>query len=98
MDLIFASEVISETSESANYYENEVEGLGKAFLQKVEDGFSDIKESPLAYRIIRGDFRRHLLSRFPFGIIYRIDSDTIYVVAVMHLKRIPHYWLERKIK
>ncbi|MCZ6674550.1 MAG: type II toxin-antitoxin system RelE/ParE family toxin [Verrucomicrobia bacterium] len=50
----------------------------------------------MAYRIIQGAFRRHLLARFPYGIIYRIDDDVIYVVAVMHLKRNPGYWKNRK--
>ena len=95
MEIIFATGVLEEVSASADFYETEVEGLGKAFLQKLGEGIEEIKENPFLYRIIKGDIRRHLLSKFPFGIIYRIEEEKIYVVAVMHLRRKPFYWLER---
>jgi toxin ParE1/3/4 len=48
------------------------------------------------YRIIQGDSRRHLLTRFPFAVIYTIENQRIYILAVMHLKRKPFYWKDRK--
>jgi hypothetical protein len=96
MEVIYASGVLEEVSESANYYEEEVEGLGKAFVGKVQDAVEEIKSNPLMYRIIQGDSRRHLLTRFPFAVIYTIDNQRIYILAVMHLKRKPFYWNDRK--
>lgn len=96
MDVIYASGVLEEVSESAAYYEEEVEGLGKAFLRKVNDAVNDVKENPLRYRIFENEYRRHLLSRFPFAILYRIVGSKIYIVAVMHCKRAPYYWKERE--
>ena len=32
------------------------------------------------------------MRRFPYGLIYRIQSDRVVIVAVMHLKRRPFYW------
>ena len=95
MEVIYASGVLEEVSKSANYYEEEVEGLGKAFFGKVQDAVKEIKSNPSMYRIIQGDYRRHLLTRFPFAVIYRIENQKIYVLAVMHLKRIPSYWKDR---
>ena len=95
MEVIYASGVLEEVSESADYYEGEVEGLGKAFLGRVHNAIEDVKSNPLMYRIIQGDYRRHLLARFPFAIIYRIEHHKIYVLAVMHLKRSPYYWRSR---
>ena len=95
MEVIYASGVLEEVSESANYYEEEVEGLGKTFLEKVQSAVQNIKRNPLMYRIIQGNYRRHLLARFPFAVIYRIENQKIYVLAVMHLKRSPNYWRSR---
>ena len=39
--------------------------------------------------------RRFLLSRFPFGIAYRLEADEVVVVAVAHLRRRPGYWTGR---
>ncbi len=95
MNVIFASGVLEEVSESANYYEDEVEGLGQAFLRMVRDAVEDIKRDPLIFRIVEQDYRRHLLNRFPFAVIYRLEGDTIFILAVMHMKRKPYYWRER---
>lgn len=37
-------------------------------------------------------YRRLVLKRFPFNIIYRILSDEIRVIAVAHQNRKPGYW------
>jgi hypothetical protein len=36
-----------------------------------------------------------LLTRFPYGVIYGLEGDTIIVVAVAHLHRQPRYWADR---
>jgi hypothetical protein len=42
-----------------------------------------------------GDFRRSLVRRFPFAVIYRAKDETVYVVAVAHQRRRPNYWRSR---
>jgi hypothetical protein len=39
---------------------------------------------------------RSLVSRFPFGILYAIVEDDIFILAVMHLHKEPSYWKSRK--
>ncbi|VGO22719.1 type II toxin-antitoxin system RelE/ParE family toxin [Pontiella sulfatireligans] len=80
-------------SSAAKHYEEEVEGLGKAFVESLRTGLLHIRNHPEASVAIKQNYRRHLLSRFPFGIVYRIDDGTIFVAAVMHLRRKPDYWL-----
>jgi len=50
MEIIFATGVLEEVSASADFYETEVEGLGKAFLQKLAEGIEEIKENPFLYQ------------------------------------------------
>ncbi|MBA3346286.1 MAG: type II toxin-antitoxin system RelE/ParE family toxin [Gemmatimonadales bacterium] len=35
------------------------------------------------------------LRRFPYSLLYRIETDRIYVLAVMHHRRRPGYWTDR---
>ncbi|OQR41228.1 plasmid stabilization protein, partial [Aliarcobacter cryaerophilus] len=35
-------------------------------------------------------------NRFPFGVIYYIKNDEIIILAVMHLRKKPDYFLKRK--
>ena len=45
MEVIYAFGVLEEVSESAGYYEEEVEGLGKTFLDKVHNAIEDVGSS-----------------------------------------------------
>lgn len=95
MDVVFSESAKVEVRHAASRYESEVEGLGKAFLSYVENSIEEIERFPLASRVIRRDFRRFLVPRFPYGIIYRVENDQVFVAAVMHLKRRPFYWDEK---
>lgn len=93
--LIFDPEAKFEIREAAAYYEAEREGLGKEFLALLEKTTTAIAAHPQRYRKIGGRFRRCLMPRFPYGIIYWNDGDTVFVIAVMHLHRKPGYWKSR---
>lgn len=84
-----------EIRQAALFYENSREGLGQEFLNAVESAFDHIQHHPTVWRILKGRFRRYLLHRFPYGVIYAVDGQVIYVAAVMHLKRKPGYWVSR---
>ena len=79
------------------WYEDHKKGLGKRFNKSLIAAFKHIADSPLQFPITFEDFRKARIDRaFPFSIIYIIDEDTIYVIAVAHDKRDPDYWKERK--
>ena len=42
-----------------------------------------------------GTFRRKLLRRFPFQLIYEVTAEEVLLVAVAHLRRRPGYWRDR---
>jgi len=54
-----------------------------------------LRNWPLAAPVERGDIRRIILSRFPYKLLYSVEADHIYIVAVAHLHRAPDYWIER---
>jgi len=33
--------------------------------------------------------------RFPYALLYRVEADTITILAVMHMHRRPGYWEQR---
>lgn len=39
--------------------------------------------------------RKHPLGRFPYTMVYRVQGDTITVIAPAHQSRRPGYWLPR---
>jgi plasmid stabilization system protein ParE len=84
-----------EIRQAALCYEDCRDGLGLEFLDAVESAFEQIQRHPRVWRILKGRFRRYLLQRFPYGLIYAVEGETIFVAAVMHLKRKPGYWVSR---
>ena len=84
-----------EIDQAALFYEDCREGLGQEFVDSVASAFEQIQQHPTVWRILKGRFRRHLLQRFPYGILCAVGGKVIYIAAVMHLKRKPGYWVSR---
>ncbi len=82
-------------NEAARFYEEHREGLGQDFLTEIEKSITSITLRPNAGTKVGSRFRRRILPRFPFGIVYSIERDRVIVVAVMHLRRRPGYWKAR---
>ncbi len=57
--------------------------------------FSKIADAPLMYPNVHRNTRRAIIQRFPFGVFYREEAETVIVVAVMHGSRNPRRWKKR---
>lgn len=93
--VVFDPDARAEFLLAVQYYENCQSGLGRRFRLVVESAVQDIMETPFLYRILHAPFRRCLLQKFPYAIIYSIEPDHIHIIAVAHTKRKPGYWLIR---
>lgn len=85
-----------EMFDAACYYERQAPGLGADFLTKIEYALNDIASAPERWPVVHDCIRRRLMQRFPYSLLYRIDPNEIVILAVMHQKRHPSYWLPRK--
>ena len=95
MNLRFLKLAQSEVDDAFAWYETQSHGLGTRFMDDFDRAVRRVAAYPLASAEIEDGLRRCLLSRFPYGIIYGIDSETITVVAIAHLHREPRYWIDR---
>lgn len=84
-----------EMINSAIFYETQAQGLGNDFLDKIDNIIDDISKNPDRWPIINNNIRRRLVQTFPYCILYRIDSEEIVILAIMHLRRHPDYWVDR---
>lgn len=96
MNFDFHSEAESEFLEAIDYYEECETGLGFDFSIEVYASIQNIVSFPTAWPEIEGNIRRCLTQRFPYGILYSIEPDKIFILAVMHLHRDPSYWKHRR--
>ncbi|MBI5387604.1 MAG: type II toxin-antitoxin system RelE/ParE family toxin [Verrucomicrobia bacterium] len=84
-----------ELIDSALYYDQRRAGLGEEFLSEVETVLEFIRAQPEAGRPERHATRSYPTKRFPFRIVYDIQPDRLWIVAVAHLSRRPGYWTRR---
>ena len=84
-----------ELVEAACYYEKRSERLGHRFLSEVQEHIQEIVEHADRFPKFRGDVRRKSLVRFPYNLLEVIEASGIKIVAVMHQKRRPNYWIGR---
>ena len=81
-----------EVEESAHWYEAREFGLGQSFVDEVLQAFDAIEAGPETFPFLRAPYRRKLLDRFPYAVIYKVTSRRIYVRAVAAGRRRPGYW------
>jgi plasmid stabilization system protein ParE len=84
-----------ELDDAAAWYNEQAVGLGQEFLDELDRTVRRAVAFPLFCPEIEPGVRRCLLARFPYGLIYGLDQETIVVVAVAHLHRQPRYWVDR---
>jgi plasmid stabilization system protein ParE len=84
-----------ELNDAAHYYELEQRGLGSAFIADIQKCTETIVAHPLAGSIVLGTIRRLLCQRFPYVLLYTVAEDELRILAVMHLRRRPGYWVGR---
>jgi plasmid stabilization system protein ParE len=95
MPVEFHPEAEAEMRATARWYEARSAGLGQRFLDAVGAATARIAPNPEAFGFARPGIRRHLLRRFPFGILYQVEADRVYILAVAHSHREPAYWTHR---
>ncbi len=94
-EAVFHPEARAEVSESMEFYEGCLDGLGLRFLAAVEQTAEHISASPEAGSPLAGGFRKRIVCGFPYTVIYRVWEDYVYLVAVAHQHRRPDYWRHR---
>jgi toxin ParE1/3/4 len=95
MTFSFHPDAETEFLQFIGYYEDRERGLGYDFSIEVLAAIQNIVTYPTAWPVIKEDVRRCLVNRFPYGVIYCIELDEIFILAVMHLRRHPDYWKSR---
>ena len=95
MKVRFLSPAEIEMLEASAYYEIQATNLGDDFLNIIEEAVNEIANQPHAWLEIAPKVRRRLVRRFPYSILYAVHDDEIIIVAIMHQKQKPNYWIDR---
>lgn len=95
MNYLFHIEAEAELIEAIEYYESCEIGLGIQFASEIHSVIQLILSYPHGWPKVESDIRRCQTKRFPYGVLYSIENDGIFILAVMNLHRDPVYWKNR---
>lgn len=76
-----------DVAEAAEWYNAQRLGLGIEFIAEVQGTDRLLLANPLRYAVRFDDIRRLNLRRFPYGIFFIIQGETIVVIGVLHFRR-----------
>ncbi|MEI6150787.1 MAG: type II toxin-antitoxin system RelE/ParE family toxin [bacterium] len=78
-----------ELQDAFEWYENQVPGLGAELIVEVDRSVRLVMQYPETCADLGEGIRRMLVNRFPYGVWYAVEGDTIVVYAIAHLHRKP---------
>jgi plasmid stabilization system protein ParE len=87
--LLVRKSVSAEAAKIYSFRENEKSGSGERFLEALTKAYQEIRANPFKYPVQKREYRRILLPRLKYRVVYRIKGDTIYVVQVRHTSQKP---------
>lgn len=85
-----------DAAKAATWYNNKSKGLGNEFLLALDAKINAIQRNPSHFQEVYKNIRRALTNRFPYGIFFIVESDTIYILAILHTSRNPKIWKDRE--
>lgn len=92
-DLIISADAYADLLDAAIWYETQQPGLGDVFTTAAEAIIKQIVRTPEIYAPVKGEVRRALVQRFPFSVYFKLESDRVVILAIIHASRHPDTWM-----
>jgi hypothetical protein len=96
MNIFILPSAMADLEVGFDFYEKQEAGLGDYFLNSLFADVDSLKLYGGIHRKVLG-FHRSLARRFPFAIYYEMESEQIFVRAILDCRRDPQ-WIRKKLK
>ncbi len=81
-----------------DWYDAASSGLGTDFVDEVEATIRSAADWPNAAALVDESIRRALVARFPYGLFYAVEGETLVVLGCVHVRRHPRVWRSRRLR
>lgn len=95
--VIVRNDVLTDIKSAVDWYNHELNGLGQRFFLSFEQSTNQITRNPFHYTFITKHVRRCPVRKFPYSILYIVEGNDIYILAVIHRRRSNAY-IRKRIK
>lgn len=90
--VIFRSSALTDIDDAYQWYEQQQPGLGDSFMAELGKVEALLGDNAMMFGRIRGEVRRAILDKFPYGVFYIARSEFVSIIAVLHQARNPRVW------
>ena len=91
----FDPDARAEFLAAVEYYEECRKGLGRRFREMVQTELEHIRQMAFRFRVLHPPFRRCLVPKFPYSIVFSVEPELVLIIAAAHAGRKPGYWRDR---
>lgn len=95
LPVILRPEADADVTAAHAWYEARRAGLGQDFLDRLDAALTQIGAMPELCGLVWQDVRAYRLKRFPYVVYYRVLTDRVEVLAVLHGSRDASVWQSR---
>jgi len=95
MNIHFLPIAQQELTQTVEFYEQQLAGLGTSFHKEVFEAIDLISMFPESHQFITKHTRKCLLRKFPYLVLYSTINNTIVISAIAHQHRHPRSYLHR---
>ena len=93
--LVVSSEAEAELTEARESYRAISPALERRFRTEVDAVIASVLTNPYQFAVVYKSFRRALLKRFPYFVVFTVFGDTVVVFGFIHVRRDPQVWQSR---
>ena len=99
----FEPEAQDEFDAAVDWYAARNQVVALRFIDAVQEAVEAVLAKPEAWPNAPHvepelGVRRHLLRKFPYGLVYMLIADEVRVLAIAHCRRHPVYWKQRSTR
>ena len=74
---------------AAQFYQSKAQDLGSRFLAAVEKSTQVLAANPKLYPLCYQEYRRALLTGFPYSMYDQVSGNTVWVYGLFHQRQSP---------
>jgi len=94
--VILGTEARAEFLEAVAWYKQRSRSSAAGFLADFKETRTRLGRNPQRWPEVQPGRRRILFRKYPYALVYSIETTVVFVIAVMHQKREPGYWQDRR--
>jgi plasmid stabilization system protein ParE len=87
--IVVRPEASLDATDAAHWYEDQLAGLGRRFLDALDQTIVLIADNPHQYPVYFQSVRRIHIQHFPYAIFFVSNEHRVIILAVLHLHRDP---------